>query len=508
MSDAPFAPPAPVAGPPRTKAADSRATGTRVFVWLLALAAVLVLATSVLSLSASADLTRSIEVETHSRQVVAQINRVWAAVADSDAHSRNFLLAGRSEDLRAYRDANNALGRELRGLERLTADNPAHRARISTLRGLAFQRESFIDTTIEAKFAELAGASEVVAARVRSGQASELARALRKELAAMGADEDSILVERTGRRGAMIRQTDRTVLVANALALLAGLLAFLAVRRSQAQFEQSLRMEFEAVQARRASEEKSVFLASMSHEIRTPMNAIFGFTQLLSDTVRQPLEREYVTAIKQSGQALLELIDDVLDLSRIEAGKLQLNPQPAAIAEIVDQVLLMFQPAAAEKGLKLLADLDGLADPVLVLDATRVRQVLINLASNAIKYTDTGHVTVAARSRAGWTEEMRELELAVADTGVGIDPAQRERIFEPFEQSVGPDGVPREGTGLGLSIVRRLADLMGGTVDLESTVGEGSRFIVTIPNLPIANRDALAVDFSMHSGDFDSLPPL
>jgi CheY-like chemotaxis protein len=215
-----------------------------------------------------------------------------------------------------------------------------------------------------------------------------------------------------------------------------------------------------------------------------------------------------VHAIKQSGQALLDLIDDVLDLSRIEAGKLQLNPQPADVADLVDQALLMFQPMATEKGLLLQADLSALDDPVLVLDATRVRQVLINLISNAVKYTESGGVTLAARSRPGWTGELRELELSVADTGVGIEPAQRERIFEPFEQSVGADGVTREGTGLGLAIVRRLVELMGGSIELESTVGEGSRFAVTLPNLPVATREALAVDFSMHSGDFDSLPPL
>jgi len=246
----------------------------------------------------------------------------------------------------------------------------------------------------------------------------------------------------------------------------------------------------------------------MSHEIRTPMNAIFGFTQLLSETVRQPLERQYVHAIKQSGQALLDLIDDVLDLSRIEAGKLQLNPRPTDVAEVVDQVLLMFQPMATERGLALVADLDALADPVLVFDGTRVRQVLINLASNAIKYTEQGSVTVGARTRPGWTAEMRELEVWVADTGVGIDPAQRERIFEPFEQSVGADGVSREGTGLGLAIVRRLVELMGGSIDLASTPGEGSRFAITLPNLPTAPREAVGVDFSLHSGDFDSLPPL
>ena len=485
-----------------------RRTGTYIYVGLLALAAVLVVATSLLSLSASRELSRSIEVEAQSRQVLAQINRVWAAFSDSESYGLSFLLAGRSEDLRTFRDATGALDRELDELERLTGDNATHRARMSSLRGLQFQRETFLDGSVDAKFADIADGGASVAARVRGGQGAAFGRQLRDELSAMAVDEQALLVERTGRRSAMIRQTDRTVLVANTLALLAGLLAFLAVRRSQAQVEQSLRSEYEAGQARRASAEKSVFLASMSHEIRTPMNAIFGFTQLLSETVRQPLEREYVGAIKQSGQALLDLIDDVLDLSRIEAGKLQLSPEPTDVPELVDQALLMFQPVATERDLHLAADLEGLADPVLVIDGTRVRQVLINLVSNAVKYTEVGGVTVGVRTRPGWTNELRELELSVTDTGVGIEPAQRERIFEPFEQSVGADGVPREGTGLGLAIVRRLVDLMGGAIELDSTVGQGSRFTVTLPNVPVSSRDALGVDFSMHSGDFDSLPPL
>ncbi|MGH8029594.1 MAG: ATP-binding protein, partial [Arenimonas sp.] len=384
----------------------------------------------------------------------------------------------------------------------------SQRARLSTLRGLQFQRETFHIRSVDAKFADLAGSRGAVAARVRSGQGSALGRKLRDELIAMTAAEQALLVQRTGRRTAMIARTDRTVLGANTLALLAGLLAFLAVRRSQAQVEQSLRIEYEAGQARRASAEKSVFLASMSHEIRTPMNAIFGFTQLLSDMVRQPLEREYVGAIKRSGQALLDLIDDVLDLSRIEAGKLQLKPQPTDMADLVDQALLMFQSVAAERELVLKADLTALADPVLVIDATRVRQVLINLVSNAVKYTEEGGVTITVRTTPSWAAELRELEIAVTDTGVGIEAAQRERIFEPFEQSVGGDGVSREGTGLGLAIVRRLVDLMGGRIVLDSTVGEGSRFTVAVPNVPVATREALGVDFSMHSGDFDSLPPL
>ena len=485
-----------------------RTTGNRIYVALLALAAVLVLATSLLSLSASRELTRSIDVETHSREVLAQINRVWAAFADSESYGLSFLLAGRSEDLRTFREANAALDTQIDALERLTGDNAAQGARLSTLRGLQYQRETFLEGSVDAKFADLADGGASVAARVRGGQGAALGRQLRDELKAMTAAEQALLVERTGRRAAMIRQTDRTVLGANMLALLAGLLALLAVRRSQAQFEQSLRMEYEASQARRASAEKSVFLASMSHEIRTPMNAIFGFTQLLSETVRQPLEREYVAAIKQSGQALLDLIDDVLDLSRIEAGKLQLSPQPTDVPDLIDQALLMFQPVATERALHLQADLAGLDEPILVLDGTRVRQVLINLVSNAVKYTEAGSVTVAARTRPGWTAELRELELSVIDTGVGIEAAQRQRIFEPFEQSVGADGVPREGTGLGLAIVRRLVDLMGGSIELDSTVGEGSRFTVTLPNLPVATREALGVDFSMHSGDFDSLPPL
>ncbi len=496
---------------PETPASDAqlaRRTGTHIYVGLLVLAAVLVVATSMLSLSASRELARSIDVEAHSRKVLAQINRVWAAFSDSESYGLSFLLAGRSEDLRTYRAANDALDAELDALERLTGDNAEHRARVSTLRGLQYQRETFLDGSLEAKFADLASGGNAVAARVRSGQGGEFGSRMREELTAMATAEQALLVERTGRRGAMIRQTDRTVLVANTLALLAGLLAFLAVRRSQAQVEQSLRIEYEAGQARRASHEKSVFLASMSHEIRTPMNAIFGFTQLLSDTVRQPLEREYVGAIKQSGQALLDLIDDVLDLSRIEAGKLQLSPEPTDVPELIDQALLMFQPVATERALYLHADLAGLDDPVLVLDGTRVRQVLINLVSNAVKYTEAGGVTVSARTRPGWTVEVRGLELAVTDTGVGIEPEQRERIFEPFEQSVGGDGVTREGTGLGLAIVRRLVDLMGGTIELDSTVGEGSRFAVTLPNLPVATRDALSVDFSLHSGDFNSLPPL
>ncbi len=270
------------------------------------------------------------------------------------------------------------------------------------------------------------------------------------------------------------------------------------------------RAEAELSTAKLAAEEanaaKSDFLAHMSHEIRTPMNAIFGFTQLLSESIQAPLERGWIAAIKKSGELLLSVINDVLDLSKIEAGKLDLHPQPTNIVDILDDMVAMFAPLAAEKGIRLVRDIDVDPEPVL-LDTQRVRQVLMNLVSNAVKFTETGGVTIRLEVADGETAGLRNIALVVADTGVGILPAEISRIFEPFCQAESPDGKLRQGTGLGLTISRRLIHAMSGQIEVRSALGEGTTFTVRIPG--VATADLLpAHSTAGEDVDFDQLPPL
>jgi signal transduction histidine kinase len=234
------------------------------------------------------------------------------------------------------------------------------------------------------------------------------------------------------------------------------------------------RLELTNASLKRASEAKSRFLASVSHELRTPMNAILGFTDALLAGVDGPLNPEQTTSlgwVQRGGRDLLGLINEILDLSKIEAGKLTLDPQPFDPRELVESVVAQHRSLAAQKGLRF-AWLDVGAPTEVVLDRQRVRQILVNLFGNALKFTSEGEVHVETSGAAD-----SRFTVSVRDTGRGIDADQQEAIFEEFRQAEGGEG----GTGLGLAISRRLARAMGGDITLESEPGHGSVFLLRLP---------------------------
>ncbi|MGI9173711.1 MAG: response regulator [Rhodothermales bacterium] len=225
-----------------------------------------------------------------------------------------------------------------------------------------------------------------------------------------------------------------------------------------------------------ASEAKSGFLATMSHEIRTPMNGIMGFAALLQrDSTLTPRQREYVDTVLRSSERLLELINDVLDLSKIEAGRVNLNPSEIVLRDMVEEVLHTFAAIADEKGIDLFYEIKHDVPTQVEADPTRLRQVLMNLVSNAIKFTEAGHVEVLVR-RVRSSEDEHVLEFRVEDTGIGIAKEEQLRIFESFYQVDGSSTRTYGGTGLGLAISRQLIELMGGEMRLRSEPGKGSSF--------------------------------
>jgi signal transduction histidine kinase/DNA-binding response OmpR family regulator len=232
-------------------------------------------------------------------------------------------------------------------------------------------------------------------------------------------------------------------------------------------------------EAEAANHAKSTFLATMSHEIRTPMNGVLGMVEVLERQGLNEAQRRIVATIRESGQALQHIIDDVLDISKIEAGGLELEATPFSLSGLLKATLDTFQPQVSTKGLTLHAEIDTGSQDTLVGDPTRVRQILFNLLGNAIKFTERGGVRVRAGTMPLGGGSTRAT-LAVTDTGIGMSGEQLARLFQPFVQADSSTTRQFGGTGLGLSIVRRLTQAMGGDVAVESAPGVGTTFTVTL----------------------------
>ncbi|HSH96564.1 MAG TPA: response regulator [Roseimicrobium sp.] len=232
-----------------------------------------------------------------------------------------------------------------------------------------------------------------------------------------------------------------------------------------------------------ATQAKSEFLAHMSHEIRTPMNGVIGMTSLLSETAMTDEQRDFVDTIRSSAESLLTIINDILDFSKIESGRLDLEQHPFDLRTCLDESLELLAPKAAEKGLDLLSVVDESLPEMLSGDVTRLRQIVVNLASNAVKFTEKGEVVVAVRrvtSRPDAGADVLTLQCSVRDTGIGIPVDRQNRLFQSFSQVDASTTRQFGGTGLGLAISKRLSELMGGRMWVESEAGKGSTFLFTI----------------------------
>jgi PAS domain S-box-containing protein len=260
--------------------------------------------------------------------------------------------------------------------------------------------------------------------------------------------------------------------------------------------EQSFALQLEKERADAANRAKSEFLANMSHEIRTPMTAILGYADLLRDRVTDSADHEAIDTIRRNGDHLLAIINDILDLSKIESGRLDVECIPCSPSQLVADVTALVRPRADEKGLMLAVEFEGPIPAIVHSDPFRLRQILINLIGNAIKFTDRGRVLVKvglSNSPLTNSPTTSHLAFSVSDTGIGITPDKLERLFQPFTQADASTTRRYGGTGLGLAICKRLCDMLAGELIAESALGQGSTFRLSIPIAKAASHTLLEV---------------
>ncbi|WP_071392912.1 hybrid sensor histidine kinase/response regulator [Bacillus tuaregi] len=260
--------------------------------------------------------------------------------------------------------------------------------------------------------------------------------------------------------------------------------------RTTAIEQANLELQMAKIEADKANKAKSEFLANMSHEIRTPLHAVIGLSDLLHNTIKDEQQQNYIKTINSAGNSLLLIINDILDLSKIEAGKMEVQQKPIKLQTIVNEIETIFMQKVHEKGIRLIIDLPADFPETILFDEVRIRQILLNLVGNAVKFTDHGFVklSIKATPTERSINRLFDLQLSVQDTGIGIPAEEKKRIFEAFTQISKQSIKKYGGTGLGLSITKKLIELMNGSLSIESEVGKGSVFHIKFTNVVIVEH--------------------
>jgi signal transduction histidine kinase/response regulator of citrate/malate metabolism len=414
----------------------------------------------------------------HTRIVMIQLHNCLAAMTDLETGQRGYLLTGKDEYLEPYEKAIAAVDDHINHLAKLTQGNPRQEAQVEVIRKAATLKKEELAKAIAArKDKGLEAASGILA----TAEGKELMDRFREVVGAMQADEREILEKRQQQLVLSFKDTNTVVVTTGVVAITAGVVGTMLLALFLMGRERQEHLQFEKEKAVQSDKAKTDFLAMMSHEIRTPMNAILGFGELLHDVVEKPQEKHFAKAIVTSGTSLLSLINDILDLSKIEAEKMELHPETVEMKRFADNLETLFSFRAHEKGLDYSVRLDPTVPAFLFFDALRLRQVLVNLIGNAVKFTKEGSVQMRVKAETRGTPDEVMLHFEVVDTGIGISGDKVTEIFRPFYQVDTQHGRNFQGTGLGLSISERLVKLMGGEITVLSQIHKGSVFHVAVP---------------------------
>ncbi len=448
-------------------------------IWLtLSIASVLLAAYSWVRLSQSIVTGRQLS------PIGPLLDDVLQNMLDSETGVRGFIITGNTNFLDPYFAAQTNFAAQFDQLADMTAGNTNLLQAIMDLRAQSESLADFNRQAIDARNHNFRAAQTLT----DTGKGRQIMDQIRAQVSA----SDKIYYPETlNAREELNTQLSRAIitsLFAGIIGIIAGILASWFALTTIKNQEREHELVEARLQAERSSREKSAFLANMSHEIRTPMNAILGFSELLRNELRDAKHRKYVQSIRFSAASLLQLINDILDMSKIEAGVMELRSEPTDPREICDFIRTLFFESALKKGLKLECHLAPDLPRALLIDRVRLRQILVNLVGNAIKFTDCGQVDVRISSQKQPGSSQVTLAIEVMDTGVGIPQDKQDAIFKPFVQAGAHREKEIQGTGLGLSIVKRLMEMMGGAVTVASTPGKGSVFSLRFPNVPISAR--------------------
>ncbi len=472
---------------------------------LLICAGVIVLGCLLLNGVTWVRLQRSANGQTAALDTLAQYSAVLSTLQDVEIGTRGFVISGSDYHLEIFDSARARFTTEWEELVRL-----------ERLEGITDSDMRLIRETSDAL---IQYAMEIVLVRQRSGNEAAI-RAfnedrpryamtrVRKVFAERMRSVEILIRSRNLRAEEDFQAGLATSMAMGLLAVGVGTIALLLFKRVIKEIRRSERYALSMLKAEESRRQKDIFLAMMSHEIRTPLNAIIGFGQLAQRENLGDKGRRYVNSILEGGQSLLLLINDILDLSKLQAGRMDLKIEPTNVRELIGFLERLFQEGSSKKGIKFRTEIQEDLPAALLLDSVRLRQILMNLIGNAVKFTEEGEVAVSVTGKKTKSEVSTwSLNIEVQDTGPGIGEEDLEHIFEPFYQTRRPSAKDKGGTGLGLAVVNRFIELMGGSLDVKSELGKGTRFLIDLEDLEVSTQLAEVPKLDGGTADFNRLRP-